>query len=195
MKSIKTESEAGEDTGLEDAKKFLLWLFENNAIETFHLSPRKQDILKLRWKHHFSVKQIATKFGIHEKRVQQLLNGAIFSVAYRLRDKLSASADVDALKAKIKKLENENAAYKERFALLSNADKENFRSLDKVLMSIEDINFPVVVYNSLYKAGIRTVGDLLQFKKSSLLFLEGISVKNYEIILEFVSKNGLKMKA
>jgi hypothetical protein len=180
--------------GLAEAKKLLEYLFKEYNLESYHLSPRKLELLKMKWNYGLSNKQIAEKMSITETRVKQLYDSILYRIFSRMHSMFENSPDAETLKEEIRKLKAENEKCKKKFEALRTSDKERFNKLDIVTKSIEDVGLSSKARQAFYGTNIKTVGDLLQYRLSSLLMMKGFSIKVVEEIEKFTRKHHLKMK-
>ena len=207
-----------DDVMIFETKKFLHAISHSSTIEKFQLRERETDFLKLRWTYGFSNKQLAEKYAISEGRIRQIMDIAHTKLFTRLHKMIEGTfynnestahllqplkQEIERLKTekidlKIKneKLKQENEEYKERFKQLSSSEQLKFRELDLLQKGLRETDLPKDVTDLLYyKANIKEVGELMNFKAQSLLFIDGMDVKKYETIMNFVRKNRLKMRS
>jgi len=182
------------EPGLVEAKKLIVDLFHPNKLESYGLTPRKLEIVKMKWNYGLSNKQVAEKLSITEGRVKEVYDSILYMIFHRMRS-TGSSSDMETLKEEVKKLKAENEKYKKKFAALSAGDKAKFKELDIVVKSITDIGLSKNTSRTLeWPHNIKTVYDLLQYRLSSLLLMDGIDVKMVEEIERFTIRNRLKMK-
>ncbi len=206
-----------EDVMIFEAKKFLHAISSSETIEKFQLRDRETDFLKLKWVYGFNNKQLAEKYSLSEERIRQIIDKAHIKLFTRLQrmiegtfyDNQSTVHLQQPLKQEVEKMEKEkvklrienekltqeNEKYKERFKQLSCNEQLKFKELDLLQKGLHETDLPKDVTDLLnYKAKIKVVGELMNFKAQSLLFIDGMNVKKYEIIMAFVRKNRLKMR-
>lgn len=197
---METTQKKKEDIPVYELKRFLLMITRGPLLEKFQLKKREEEILRLRWVHGFTRQQIAEKYELSEERIKQIADKATRALFYRLERMVDGTFDRPPQpfykeQELIERLKKENALYKKRFEQLDDNEKMKFRELDLMQKKISDVGLPSRLTDVLhYHHGIVFVGELLNFKKESLLFMKHLSVKNFEDIMKWLEEHNLKLR-
>jgi len=159
-----------------EAKKLLEFLLQPDFIEDYKLTPREEEVTKMKWTYKLSNAQIAEKLGIKENSVKQLNSMVMARIFHRIESLENHLYKIDLLNKEIEDLKNENQQLKKKFEALTDEDKNKFESLDVVIKNVSEVGFSEKAVHALTHANIRTVRGMLQYRLSSLLLMKHFNV-------------------
>jgi DNA-binding CsgD family transcriptional regulator len=177
-----------------EAKKLLEFLLQPDFIEDYKLTPREEEVTKMKWTYKLSNAQIAEKLGIKENSVKQLNSMVMARIFHRIESLENHLYKIDLLNKEIENLKNENQQLKKKFEALYDDDKNKFESLDVVIKNVSEVGFSEKAVYALTHANIRTVRGMLQYRLSSLLLMKHFNVSIIEELEQFMDKHHLKIK-
>lgn len=188
--------------GLED--EMLLDLIPDDVKETVEyilsnddgrgLNEQERKVLKEYYFEGMTYDDIAEEFGLTRERIRQI-------IAKGLR-KLRHPARAAILKQGIHLYsESRNYYNSEKARLIFEAEKtkamyevSGTRSFDVRDLSINELDLSVRAYNCIRRAGILTIGDLLDTDLDTIIKVRNLGRRSLEEICEVLKKKGLKAK-
>lgn len=179
---------------LEEAKKLLDYIFSPYCLSRSNFTPRQMEVLKMKKTYGLNNKQTAEKLGLKEERVKQIYHSITIRIFHSVYKTYLEGTDAESLRKEVNRLKKENENYRKKFEALNRDDKEKFEELDVVMKKIEETELSKRIKNALYFSKIKTVGDLLQYRMSSLLLMRDFSIRMVEEVEGFANEHKLKIK-
>lgn len=152
-------------------------------------------IIKLHWQKFQSFDKIAEELNISRHVVRDRYSRIINRMQKNIRRSIYRLQELSKIKEELEEVKRENEALQERFNSLSEEEKKSFGNPEYVKLRIIDIDLSLRTLNGLMDFQIRTVGDLLEYKKSDLLRLRNFGKKSLNEVEEKILKPlGLELK-
>lgn len=142
-----------------------------------------------------TLEETGVEFGVTRSRIRQIISKASRKLRHpsRLRYiKFAMSSEnvfqllFDAC-AKIKDIEERCNVLQERIKILTDNDEEDSDIIYG--MSIEELDLSIRTFRCLLRAGIQTVGDLIDMDSAELISVRNLGKKSYIEIAEAMNSN------
>lgn len=172
------EGEGNDDHGEEDISTFSPYLIRKTMNET--LTEREFRILELRYSDGMTLQKAADEFELSRDRIRQIEIKAIRKLSHPARiSRMKAVAYTDYIR-----LLKENEDLKKELKKLKNMPirtEDSEETEQKLKMTILDLSLSVRSYNSLKRAGVNTVGDIVElFKSGEILKCRNLGIKSIQ---------------
>lgn len=162
------------------------------------LTEREQTILKARYINGETLEEVGKTFGVTRDRIRQIQAKALRKLRhpsrrkYYIKGKSVVEAEIKLLE-ELHEIEKQNYlnAIKEKWEQQQEERKELHEELKiDVSGEIETLDLSLRSYNCLKRAGINTVGELIQTSASQLKKVRNLGLKSYQEIEQKIADMG-----
>ena len=172
-----------------------------NALDT--LMDREKEILKLRYLDGFTYSKIGEIYGVTQERIRKIIVRAIRKLKHPSRRAMYEGVPFKRLldvKQELYQIRGELDNLKRAYDLLvgdesSDSDISELARYSALMEKpIEELNLSARPYYLLRRAGLDTVGKIIEVSEYDLLKIQGMGKKSIEEIVEELGKYGLKLR-
>ena len=169
-------------------------------LKSLDLNERSREILEMKWGHCMPIKDVAIHFGVSYERALQVyqiavrrLKASVILAIKKYEQMKLVFDEIENIKYKNEKLQEENELFKQKFEALSPNDKLTCGRIDTLKQKIGDLELSVRNYNALRYYDIHTVEELVQHSREDLFTIRNIGKQSIDEIEEVLKQHGLKL--
>lgn len=183
-----------------DEKEALQMSPESIDLALSHLADNQIGVLKLRYQHGMTLREIGEIQHLTSERIRQIQSKALHELrkpnlralmkSYTLNELTQTSRELDLMKIENKRLYQIIDMYIENGASIFTV-KELSKRVDVRNLTIDQLDISVRLHNSLYRGGIRTLGDLDKMLLLDIKRLRGIGPGTFKEVVALLDKYGI----
>jgi transposase-like protein len=150
-------------------EELFIILADTTLINAISLSDREKQVLQMLWKDQMNFTAIAGVMRLRKEKIRQIHKEAMIKLKYGLYVVIEQNKKFEELNTSIKTLEQENFELKKRVKKLS-LGRDISDVPDKIMnVNILAMKLSTRLRNGLVAASIRTIGDLQNWDKETMV--------------------------
>lgn len=155
-----------------------------DALET--LTDRERTVIKRRYRDNDTLDQIGKDYGVRKERIRQIEAKALRKLGHPARTELFVcvtQAQYRALKHDFWELQDRYLQLREKMSAEEWEAAGEQENSDLMATPLADLDLSVRSYNCLIRAGVKTVGDIVNMPRSKMRRIRNFGQKSMDEVL------------